>query len=87
MHPKLTALGEASLKGWRGRMARPVANAVARRSDFSADQVRAVFGLAFFALSVYLLSRPEPIGPSAFAAANEWPCSVRPIGDPTAPSP
>jgi hypothetical protein len=56
MHPKLTALGEASLKGWRGRMARPVANAVARRSDFSADQVRAVFGLAFFALSVYLLA-------------------------------
>jgi hypothetical protein len=56
VHPKLTALGEASLKGWRGRVANPVANAVARRTDFSAEQIRAVVGLAFFALSVYLLA-------------------------------
>jgi hypothetical protein len=56
MHPKLRALGESSLKGWRGRVARPVADAVARRTDYSADQVRAVVGLAFFALSLYLLA-------------------------------
>jgi hypothetical protein len=56
MHPKLQALGESSLKGWRGRVAGPVANAVSRRTEYSADQIRAVFGLAFFALSVYLLA-------------------------------
>jgi hypothetical protein len=55
MHPKLQALGESSLKGWRGRVARPVADAVARRTDYSADQIRAIVGLAFFVLSVYLL--------------------------------
>ena len=56
MHPKLNALGEANLKGWRGRIARPVADAVSRRSDISPADVRAVIGLAFFALSVYLLA-------------------------------
>jgi hypothetical protein len=56
MHPKLTALGEASLKGWRGRVTGPVADAVSRRTAYSADQVRAVIGLVFFALSVYLLA-------------------------------
>jgi hypothetical protein len=56
MHPKLQALGESSLKGWRGRVAGPVANAVSRRTDYSADQIRAVLGLAFFALSLYLLA-------------------------------
>jgi hypothetical protein len=56
MHPKLAALGEANLRGMRGRLARPVAEAVARRTSYSADQIRAVIGLAFFALSVYLLA-------------------------------
>lgn len=56
MHPKLRALGEANLKGLRGRVARPVADAVARRTDASPDQIRALFGLAFFALSIYLLA-------------------------------
>jgi hypothetical protein len=56
MHPKLSALGEANLKGWRGRVARPVANAVAKRTDYSADEVRAVIGLALFALSLYVLA-------------------------------
>jgi hypothetical protein len=56
VHPKLTALGEANLKGFRGRAVRPVARAVARRTDFSVQDVQALFGLAFFALSVYLLA-------------------------------
>jgi hypothetical protein len=55
MHPKLTALGEASLKGWKGRVVRPAADVVARRTRYSADQIRAVVGLALFALSVYVL--------------------------------
>jgi hypothetical protein len=56
MHPKINALGEANLKGWRGRIARPVADAVAGRTSFSAADVRAVVGLGFFVLSVYLLA-------------------------------
>jgi hypothetical protein len=56
MHPKLAALGEANLKGLRGRVVRPVADAVARRTRYSADQIRAVVGLALFALSVYVLA-------------------------------
>ena len=42
MHPKLTALGEASLKGWKGRVVRPAADVGARRTRYSADQIRAV---------------------------------------------
>jgi hypothetical protein len=56
VHPKLTALGEANLKGFRGRVARPVATVVARRTKFSVEDVQALFGLAFFAFSVYMLA-------------------------------
>jgi hypothetical protein len=56
MHRRLAALGEANLKGMRGRVVRPLADAVARRTSYSADQIRAVIGLAFFALSLYLLA-------------------------------
>lgn len=56
VHPKLTALGEANLRGLRGRVARPVATAVARRTNRSVEEVRALIGLAFFALSVYMLA-------------------------------
>jgi hypothetical protein len=56
MHPKLRALGEANLKGWRGRLARPVGSAVASRTRFSDADVRAVVGLGFFLLSIYLLA-------------------------------
>jgi hypothetical protein len=56
MNPKISALGEANLKGWRGRIARPVADAVAGRTNFSAADVRAVVGLGFFVFSVYLLA-------------------------------
>jgi hypothetical protein len=56
MNRRITAFGEANLKGWRGRVARPVADAVSRRTALSAQDVRTVIGLAFFALSVYLLA-------------------------------
>jgi hypothetical protein len=47
------ALGEASLKGWRERLARPVARAVSSRTNLTEQQIRAFIGLAFLALSVY----------------------------------
>jgi hypothetical protein len=56
MHPKLAALGEANLKGLRGRVVRPVADMMARRTNYSADQIRAIIGLVFFAFSVYVLA-------------------------------
>jgi hypothetical protein len=56
MNTRLTAFGEANLKGWRGRVARPVATAVSNRTEFSERDIRTVIGLAFFALSIYLLA-------------------------------
>jgi hypothetical protein len=56
MHRRLRALGEATLTGWRGRVARPIGSAVSSRTGFSADDVRAAVGLGFFLLSVYLLA-------------------------------
>lgn len=53
--PFAAALGEASLTGVRGRLARPVASAASRRSRFSEEQIRAVIGLAFLGLSLYAL--------------------------------
>jgi hypothetical protein len=56
MNRRVVALGEASLKGWRGRVARPVASAVSGRTAASEQDVRTLIGLAFFALSIYLLA-------------------------------
>jgi hypothetical protein len=56
MNRRVVALGEASLKGWRGRVARPVASAVSARTNASEQDVRAIIGLAFLALSIYLLA-------------------------------
>ncbi len=47
------ALGEANLSGLRGRVARPVAHAVSGRTKFTEEQVAAIIGLAFLALSIY----------------------------------
>ena len=46
------SFGQAGLQGWRGKLADAVAAPVARRSPLTDDQVRAVVGAAFFALSV-----------------------------------
>lgn len=49
-------LGEAGLRGWRGRVADRVAPAVARRTAVDVDQVRTAIGALFLALAaVYLL--------------------------------
>ncbi|TFV55688.1 hypothetical protein E4P41_16825 [Geodermatophilus sp. DF01-2] len=45
-------LGKAGLQGWRAKVADAVAGPVSRHSGLSADQVQAVVGTAFFALSV-----------------------------------
>ena len=46
-------LGHAGLAGWRGVVADKVATPVAKKAPASEDQVRAVVGAAFFALSLY----------------------------------
>jgi hypothetical protein len=45
-------VGKAGLQGWRAKVADAVAAPVARNSGFTDEQVRAVIGGAFFALSV-----------------------------------
>jgi hypothetical protein len=45
-------VGKAGLQGWRAKVADAVAEPVARNSRFSDEQVRAVVGGLFFALSV-----------------------------------
>ncbi|MFP5489778.1 MAG: hypothetical protein ACLGHQ_15910 [Acidimicrobiia bacterium] len=45
-------LGLAGLRGWRSSVANAAARPVARRSPLSEDQVRAVIGALFLALSV-----------------------------------
>ncbi|MEP1124799.1 MAG: hypothetical protein ABJH68_13015 [Ilumatobacter sp.] len=45
-------VGLAGLRGWRSSVAGAVARPVARRSPFGEDQVRAVIGAAFLALSI-----------------------------------
>jgi hypothetical protein len=50
------SLGKAGLQGWRVKVADAVAKPVAKHSPLSDDQVRAVLGAVFFALSlVYVL--------------------------------
>jgi hypothetical protein len=46
-------LGHAGLVGWREKIAERVAPPVADRSPLSENQVRAILGAAFFALSAY----------------------------------
>ena len=45
-------VGKAGLQGWRAKVADAVAAPVARNSRVTDEQVRAVIGGAFFALSV-----------------------------------
>jgi Asp/Glu/hydantoin racemase len=51
-------LGEAGLTGWRGAAARRMAKPVADRTQFSQEQVEAIFGLILLALAIYWLGRP-----------------------------
>jgi hypothetical protein len=45
-------MGKAGLQGWRGKVADAVAAPVAKRTGVADDQVRAVVGALFLALSV-----------------------------------
>lgn len=47
------SLGQAGLRGWRSKVANVTAGPVAKRSAFSEDQIRAVVGGLFLALSVW----------------------------------
>ena len=47
------ALGKKGLVGWREKVADGASGPIASRSPLSEDQVRAIIGATFFALSVY----------------------------------
>jgi hypothetical protein len=47
-----TQMGQAGLQGWRVKVADGIAEPVARRAPLESDQVRALLGAVFFALSV-----------------------------------
>lgn len=51
-----TGLAKLGLAGWRQRVADGVTGPVAGRTSLSEDQVQAIVGAAFFALSVYYVS-------------------------------
>lgn len=51
--PDTVELGHAGLVGWRRSLADRVAPPAAHRSPASEEQVRALIGAAFFALSLY----------------------------------
>jgi hypothetical protein len=46
-----TQIGQAGLMGWREKVADGVAEPVATRTPLAEEQVRALLGIAFFALS------------------------------------
>lgn len=52
---KMVTLGDASLSGWRRKVASPVADKVSERTGLTPEQIRAIIGFAFLALSVYSL--------------------------------
>ena len=54
---KLETVGDAALTGWREPVANKGAEVIARRTPLRQDQVRALFGVAFLALSVLYVVR------------------------------
>jgi len=49
---RTTQVGQAGLQGWREKVADGVAGPVSERTPLGEDQVRALLGGVFFALSV-----------------------------------
>ena len=47
-----TQIGQTALQGWREKVADGISEPVAKRGPLDEDQVRAIIGAAFFALSV-----------------------------------
>ena len=50
---KTTELGQQALPSWRGAIADRVAPPAAKRTPMSEDQIRAVLGVAFLAISAF----------------------------------
>ena len=49
----LTEVGKTGLVGWRTKVGDGIAEPLAKRGPLSDEQVRAIVGAAFFALSLY----------------------------------
>ncbi len=49
----VTAMGQAGLTGWRRRLGDTVARPVSNRTTLSEDQVKALIGAIFLALTLY----------------------------------
>ena len=54
---KLETVGEAGVQGWRGTVADKGAQVVSRRTPLRYEHARALFGIAFLALSLLYVSR------------------------------
>jgi hypothetical protein len=51
--PTTTELGQQALPSWRGAIANRVAPPAAKRMPLSEDQVRAILGVGFLAVSTF----------------------------------
>jgi hypothetical protein len=58
VHDRALAIGNASLTGVRGRVARSVSEPVARRTRLSREEVQAILGFLLLAYTVYRLVVP-----------------------------
>jgi hypothetical protein len=69
----LTEMGKVGLNGWKGKVGERVAEPVARRTRLTEDQVRAIVGTLFLALTTWqfvkTLRRVIAAGREAPAAA------------------
>jgi hypothetical protein len=55
---RAVTIGNASLTGVRGRVARSVSEPVAKRTRLSREEVQAILGFLLLAYTVYRLVRP-----------------------------
>ena len=58
VHDRAVAIGNASLTGVRGRVARSVSEPIARRTRLKPEEVTAILGFLLLAYTVYRLVRP-----------------------------
>jgi hypothetical protein len=58
VHDRALAIGNASLTGVRGRVARSVSEPVARRTSLSREEVQAILGFLLLVYTVYRLVVP-----------------------------
>ena len=58
VHDRAVTIGNASLTGVRGRVARSLSEPVAKRTRLSREEVQAILGFLLLAYTVYRLVRP-----------------------------